>query len=253
MKTALITGASAGLGAEFVRQLPDAFPEIEAVWLIARRTDKLEEVSSVLPQRMTVRLLSLDLCAEESIPALEALLREQQPEIALLVNNAGCGYHGNLGETDTNKLTRTVDLDIRALTAVTNVTLPYMASGSRIINISSIASFCPNPGMTVYSASKAYVSAFSRGLLEEVRPRGIRVTAVCPSPMRTEFLDIGGITGNSRMFEVLPYCVPEQVVRGAYRAAKAGRAVYTPKLFFKFYRVLAKLLPQAWMVKLAKT
>ena len=148
----------------------------------------------------------------------------------LLVNNAGCGYLGNVGEGELADQTRMADLNIRALTAVTHLVLPYMGKGGRIVNVSSIASFCPNPRMTVYSSTKAYVSSFSRGLGEEVRPRGITVTAVCPGPMATEFLDVGGIKGNSKTFEVLPYCDPVKVVAGTYAAAKAGRAVYTLSL-----------------------
>ena len=146
-----------------------------------------------------------------------------------------------------------VDLNIRALTAVTRLVLPYMAQGGRIINISSIASFVPNARMSVYSASKAYVSFLSRGLYEELKPRGISVTAVCPGPMATEFLSVGRISGNSKTFDRLPYCDPVKVVRGALRASKARRAVYTPRGFYKFYRVLSGLVPHAILVHAAKT
>jgi len=146
-----------------------------------------------------------------------------------------------------------VDLNIRALTAVTNIALPYIVNGGRIINMSSIASFCPNPRMTVYSASKSYVSAFSRGLGEELIPRGIKVTAICSGPLDTGFLDIAGIRGKSKTFDILPFCEPEKVVRGAYAASKAGRSVYTPRAFFKLYRFIAKILPQSIMVKFTKT
>ncbi|MBQ2696057.1 MAG: SDR family NAD(P)-dependent oxidoreductase, partial [Clostridia bacterium] len=122
-----------------------------------------------------------------------------------------------------------------------------------IVNISSIASFCPNARMTVYSSTKAYVSSFTRGLAEEVRPAGISVTAVCPGPMSTEFLAVGNITGNSKMFATLPYDVPKKVAYGALKAAKKGRVFYTPHPFFKCYRILAKLLPHALVAKLCKT
>ena len=252
MKTAVITGASAGLGLEFVRQLEGAFPEVECVWLIARNADKLEAAAKLL-SRVQVKILPLDLCLESSFDELSAVLEAEKPEVTLLINNAGCGYLGNVGETALNIQTRTVDLNVRALTAVTHVTVPYMVRGGRIINVSSIASFCPNPRMTVYSSTKAYVSSFSRGLGEELKPKGVTVTAVCSGPMATEFLDIGGIAGNSKTFDTLPYCEPAKVVAGAYRAARAGRAVHTPKGFYKLYRGLAKVLPQRLMIKFAKT
>ena len=169
MKTAIITGASSGLGQEFVRQLADVFPEIEAYWLIARRADRLEEVAESLPDKQ-VECLPLDLCDLMSFSTLQEKLTAERPEVALLINNAGCGYLGNLGEMPTATQTRMVDLNLRALTAVTNMATPFMTRGSRILNVSSIASFCPNPRMTVYSASKAYVSAFTVGLAEVPRP-----------------------------------------------------------------------------------
>lgn len=252
MKTAIITGASAGLGQEIVRQLGDVFPEIECYWLIARRADRLESLAISLPGKATV-CLPLDLCDPMSFVRLQEKLAEDRPEVCLLVNNAGCGYLGLIGEADTASQTRMVDLNLRALTAVTNMTVPYMPRGGRILNVSSIASFCPNPRMTVYSASKAYVSAYTVGAAEELRSRGVTVTAVCPGPMATEFLEVGNIAGNSRMFETLPYCDQVRVAAGALRAAREGRTIYTPRLFYKFYRLLAKVTPVKLMVKFAKT
>jgi len=252
MKTAVITGASAGLGVEFVRQLADVYPEVERYWLIARRLDRLEALAATVSGKQ-VECLPLDLCDPASFDAYQAKLESEKPEVVLLINNAGCGYLGNLGEMDTASQTRMIDLNLRALTAITNITIPHMVPGGSILNVSSIASFCPNPRMTVYSSSKAYVSAFTVGLAEELKSRNITVTAVCPGPMKTEFLDVGGIAGNSKTFELLPYCDQVQVVGGALRAARAGRTIYTPKLFYKFYRVLAKVLPVKLMVKLTGT
>ena len=252
MKTAIITGASSGLGREFVRQIADVFPEVESYWLIARRADRLAEIAETLPGK-TVACLPLDLCDAMSFMAYQEKLTAEQPEVVLLVNNAGCGYLGNVGEMDTASQTRMVDLNVRALTAITNMTVPYMAPGGHILNVSSIASFCPNPRMTVYSSTKAYVSSFTIGIAEELRARGVTATAVCPAPMKTEFLDVGGIAGKSRTFEVLPYCDQVQVAGGALRAAKAGRTIYTPRLFYKFYRALAKITPVKLMVKFTKT
>lgn len=252
MRTAIVTGASSGLGREFVRQIADVFPEIECYWLIARRTDRLTEIAEMMPDKQ-VECLSLDLCDTMSFMALQEKLAAERPEIALLVNNAGCGYLGNIGEVDTASQTRMIDLNLRALTAVTNITVPFMSPGGCILNVSSIASFCPNPRMTVYSASKAYVTAYTVGAAEELKAKGITVTAVCPGPMDTEFLGIGNIKGNSKMFEMLPYCDQVRVAGGALRATRAGRTIYTPKLFYKTYRVLAKVLPVKLMVKFAKT
>lgn len=252
MKTAIITGASAGLGLQFVAQLEENFPEIGCVWLISRSADKLEKAAALL-KRTKAKILPLDLCSKADIERFSDELKSEKPDLYLLVNNAGCGNLANVGDTDWRVQTRMVDLNIRALTAVTSICVPYIARGGRIINVSSIASFCPNPRMTVYSSSKAYVSSFSRGLGEELKHRGIKVTAVCSGPMGTEFLDIAGIRGNSKTFDTLPWCEPAKVVRGTYAASKAGRNVHTPRAFFKLYRVIAKILPQCIMVKFAKT
>ena len=252
MKIAIVTGASSGLGREIVRQMEAVFPEIEQYWLIARRQNRLKELAASLPEGRA-ECLPLDLCDPMSFITLQEKLAAEQPKVALLVNNAGCGYLGNIGEVETATQTRMIDLNLRALTAVTNITVPFMAPGSRILNVSSIAAFCPTPRMTVYSASKSYVSAFTIGLAEELKPKGITATAVCPAPMQTEFLEAGRIAGNSRMFETLPYCDQVQVAGGALRAARAGRTIYTPKLFYKFYRLVAKVTPVKLMVKFTKT
>lgn len=250
MKTAIITGASAGLGLEFVHQIHEHFPEIECCWLIARRTERLDAVSV---SGVTLFPISMDLTAPEAVSQLQTLLKEKKPEVTLLVGNAGCGYLGNFDESDLSEQLRMLDLNIRALTAITHTVLPYMPQGSRIINISSIASFVPNPRMTIYSSTKAYVSAFSRGLHQELRPRSISVTAVCSGPMDTDFIRLGRIKGNSRTFDILPYCDPKKVVRGALKAAKKGKAVYTPRAFYKLYRVFSALIPHRLLIHAAKT
>ncbi len=250
MKTAIITGASTGVGLEFVKQIRDVFPEITEYWVIARRLDRLEAIS--VPS-VIIKPLALDLTADEAIPALLAELEAKNPTVSLLVGNAGCGYLGNFDESPMDEQLRMVDLNIRALTAVTRAVLPYMENGGRIINMSSIASFVPNPRMTIYSATKSFVSAFSRGLHEELKPRNISVTAICSGPMDTEFIRLGRIKGQSKTFDVLPYCDPVKVVRGGLLAAKKRQAVHTPKALYKLYRVLGALIPHAIFIKFAKT
>ena len=251
MKTAIITGASAGLGLEFLKAAPKYFPDVDEFWLIARRKEKLEEAAALINK--PCHILPLDLTARDSYTRLAEELAAKKPDVVLLINNSGCGFLGNVGEGDLDKQLQMVDLNLRGLTAVTHVVLPYMKEGGRIINVSSIASFCPNSRMTVYSAGKSYVTAFSYGIGEELRARKITSTAVCPGPMDTEFIYLGDIKGKSKTFDTLPYCIPEQVVRGSLRAAKKGKAVYTPKLLYKLYRVLSALLPNALFVKFAGT
>ena len=126
---AVVTGASSGVGREFVRQIEQVFPEIECYWLIARRGDRLEEMAKTLTGK-TVVCFPLDLCDSMSFLAYQEKLRGEQPEVVLLINNAGCGYLGNVGQTELASQTRMVDLNVRALTAITHMTVPYM--GGRI-------------------------------------------------------------------------------------------------------------------------
>lgn len=252
MASIIITGASAGLGRCLARAAAKEFPEIDEYWLIARREDKLKEAAAELSGKKIV-ILPLDLCDTASFDVLEAELKARGTDVKMLVNNCGCGYLNNVGDGALEDQTRMIDLNVRALTAVTHIVLAHMSSGAKIINISSIASFCPNPRMTVYSSTKAYVTAFTKGISCELRPKGITATAVCPGPMDTEFIYLGGIKGKSKMFDTLPYCDPERVALGAIRAAKKGRVMYTPKMFYKFYRFLAKILPTKLVMKLAKT
>ena len=251
MKIAIITGASAGLGAEFVKRIHSHYPDIEELWLIARREDKLREAAEL--SSIPSKIIPLDLTLDKSYITLSDMLEAEGADVRLLINNSGCGYLGNVGEGDLIRHTRTVDLNVRGLTAVTHVTIPHMTRGSAIVNISSIASFCPNPRMSTYSSTKAYVTSFTFGIAEELRPLGITATAVCSGPMDTDFIYLGEIRGQSKTFETLPYCDPAKVAEGALRAAKKGRTIYTPRAFYKFYRVLAKLLPTKLMIKFAKT
>ena len=250
MKTAIITGASSGLGREFLSLIHGTFPEIEEYWLIARRAEQLTDCS--VPG-VRLRLLALDLTSRDDLNTLQGTLADSAPQVELLINCAGCGYLGNFADGSLSEQSRMLELNVQALTAVTHMTLPYFAQGGRIINISSIASFVPNVRMTVYSATKAYVSFFSRGLHEELKPRKISVTAVCPGPMDTEFIRTGRIKGRSKTFDILPYCIPRKVAAGALKAAKKRKAVYTPKAFYKFYRVLSGLIPHAILLHAAKT
>jgi short-subunit dehydrogenase len=182
------------------------------------------------------------------------MLESEKPEVKVLVNNAGFGTLGNFDEMEMFSQTRMIDLNNRAMTAMTSAALPFMTKGSFIVNVCSIASFAPNPRMTVYCSTKAYVLSFSKSLRFELKKKGINVLAVCPGPMDTEFLPAAGIEkGASHTFDTLPRVNPAKAAeRSLYHAAK-GRGIYTPRLFFKFYRFLAKVLPHGIVMHMSKT
>ena len=250
MKTAIITGASSGLGREFALKLKDHFPEIDEIWLVARRRDRLESLAAEI-KGVKCRALDMDITCEAGLEKLKAQLCGA--DVRLLINNAGRGTLGDFDGMDPAGQLSMVDLNVRALTAVTRLVLDHMSDGGSIINISSIASFVPNARMAVYSASKYYVRAFSRALGMELRSRRIGVTAVCPGPMSTEFLALAGISGNSKTFDMLPRVPAEKVAAGSLNAARRKRPVYTPGAFYKFYRVLSALVPDTILMWFART
>ena len=252
MKTVVITGASCGLGEEYLKQVISQMPDVEEIWLVARRLEKLEMLASRFAGQR-IRCLPLDLTDTNSFETYQRELEAAKPQIALLINNAGCGKLGLVAEANCAEQAAMVDLNCRALTAVTVLSLPFMEKGSAILNVSSIASFAPTPRMTVYSATKAYVSAFSKSLGEELRPRGITVLTVCPGPMATNFLEVADIVGRSRTFETLPYCHPAIVAEKSLARLLRGKRWYTNRLLYKFYRVLCKLLPHSLVMKFSKT
>lgn len=251
MNIAIITGASAGLGQAFFDSIVKRYPDLEQIWLIARRADRLAAMAEGCP--IPVEVFPLDLTAEASYEAFEARLAAEKPAVRIFINNAGLGELNDMIDSDWKTQIRMVDLNCRGLTAMATAVLPYMAKGGFIINIASIAAFAPNARMTVYSATKAFDLHLSRGLREELRPRGVNVLAVCPGPMATEFLTVADIKGRSKTFERLPYCDPKRVADRAVVKAAAGCGVYTPTAFFKFYRILVKILPTALVIKLCKT
>ncbi len=253
MNTAIITGASSGLGKEYVLAAAKKYTDIKEFWLIARRTELLEEIKSVLPADLSVKIIPMDLNDRATTREFKTLLEQEKPDIKLLINNAGFGKLGNVWEIDADVQRDMVDLNCGALTALTAVAIPYMSAGSGILNVCSIASFVPNPRMTVYSSTKAYVMSFSRALREELKSKKINVLAVCPGPMSTEFLSRAHISkGASKTFDTLPYCNPKTVAEKSLSALRKGKAVYTNRFLYKLYRVIGKLTPKCIMMKFAK-
>ena len=246
---AVVTGASSGIGAEFCRAL-DA-EGLDSIWLVARRADRLESLASELSTPCVV--IPADLTDRGQLSDFVDRIGSSGERVGYLVNCAGVGRFGETWDLSSDETLSMIDLNVSALTEMCRGCIPCMGSGSHIINVCSASAYLPLEGLNVYSATKAYVSAFTLGLSEELKKKGVTVTAVCPGPMETEFLDVGRISGNSRTFAMLPYCDQVRVAGGTLRAAKAGRTIYTPRLFYKTYRLLAKVTPAKLMMKLTKT
>lgn len=252
MKIAIVTGASSGLGTEFALEIERQRKEIEEIWLIARRADKLEEVAKKIKTR--TKIVPLDITDSEALGEYSNLLKENSADVKLLINNAGYGKLGNFDELTAEDNGGMVRLNCEALTVITALTLPFMSENSEIINSCSIASFAPNTRMAVYCSTKAYVMSLSRALRCELKSRKINCLAACPGPMDTEFLGIAGIEkGTSHTFDTLPRVNPNTMAKKSLVASSRKKAVYTNRLFFKFYRLLAKILPHSLVMKMAAT
>ncbi len=184
MNIAVITGASSGMGRQFAIQLSQA-EKFDEMWVIARRKEALDRLSQEIS--CPLRPISLDLTDPRSFETYKALLEQEKPQVRVLVNAAGFGKFGEAMEIPLAENFSMVDLNCKALLAMTQLTVPYMAPGSRIVELDSLSAFQPVPYITVYGATKAFVLSYSRALNQELKPRGIRVMAVSPGWVRTEF------------------------------------------------------------------
>lgn len=184
MKIAIVTGASSGMGKEFVLQL-SKYVQVDEIWAIARREDALKTLQAAVP----VRPVPLDLCDSASFGRLAALLEAEKPDVKLLVNAAGFGKMGRYDRIPVEEECRMIDLNCKALVAVTRLVLPYMRAGSHILQLDSLSAFQPVPYLTTYGATKSFVLSYSRAMNRELKPSGIRMMSMNPGWVKTEFFN----------------------------------------------------------------
>ena len=223
MKNAVVTGASSGMGREFVYAL-DRDEEFDELWVIARREERLSALQEKC--RAKLRPIVLDLQKRESYGVYQALLEQEKPEIAVLVNAAGFGLFGAFMDMDMNRQLDIIDLNSRALTAMCYMSVPYI---------------------NVYGASKAYVLNFSRALGVELKGRGIRVMAVCPGWITTEFFDHAIHDDTISYFN--RYYPPEQVIEKALKDMKKGKNASVLGFPERVQVLLVKHLPVSFVMK----
>lgn len=247
MRIAVITGASSGIGREFAVQLARE-AELDALWVIARREERLRELAQELS--LPVRALPMDLTKPESIDALERLLAQEKPEVAVLVCAAGYGKIGDYSRVSRRELDDMIDLNARAAVDVTMACLPHMHAGARILEICSTAAFQPFPYLNVYAASKAFLYRYARALRVELLPRRIAVTAVCPYWVKgTGFIPIAKKTDADTAIRHFPLAsTAPRVVARALRDSRLRLPVSTPGPVCAVHRVAAKLIPSELMM-----
>jgi short-subunit dehydrogenase len=242
---ALVTGASAGLGVEFARQLSRRGHRLV---LAARRKERLDTLAAELGNARTV---AIDLSARGAAAKLMKDIADAGERVELLVNNAGFGLHGRFDKADPKRLRQMVDLNCGTLTDLCRAVLPDMVErrSGGIINVASTAAFQPGPGMAVYFASKAYVLSLSEALHEEVRRFGVKVTALCPGPTRTEFGEVAGFKGNGA-FDRWSMDATD-VVRIGLDALDSNKAVAITGAVNKVGAFSTRLAPRALVRKIA--
>lgn len=246
MNITIITGASSGLGMEFARQLDNIFRNMDEIWLIARRKDRLEELAGQLQRR--ARIFAFDVTDDAALASFREELKKEQPCVRMLINCAGFGLLGDFADLSIKEQMDMLQVNCAALTKMTHMCIPYMKRQSRIIQLASSAAFLPQKGFAVYAATKSYVLSFSRALGAELKKRGIYVTAVCPGPVSTEFFDIAEKYQGRLSVKNLALVSADGVVRDAIRASVNKRpvAVYSPLI--KAFELLSKLLPHSLML-----
>ena len=246
MQIAIITGASSGLGKVFFEKVVERYPQLDEYWVIARSENKLKELAEQHPQ-LNVRVLPLDLSDTKSFQKLDEVLKEQNPDIRVLINNAGYDKPGLFREMSHKDIISLINLNAMGTTMISRCCLPYMHEGSYQIITGSIGSFAPLPWRAVYSASKAYVRFLARALHEEERKRGVNIMLLSPGKMDTAMFHQNST--DSGNMSIQPYLDLDKVTVKALEKAERGCANYTPMAFYKVYRVLAKIVPSAIMVK----
>jgi len=251
--SALITGASSGIGREFARQLAKCARRIV---LVARRSERLANLRDELLNQnpnLDVHVRVVDLTDNAQIESLIDSLARDKVDVDLLINNAGLGDSGPFATSDPIRNEQMGLVNVMALTSLTRRFLPHMVAKRRggILNVSSSAGFLPIPGDAVYAATKAYVTSFSEALRAELRGKGVSVCAVCPGPVRTEFQEVAKRPGGQpEMGSKIFFVSVRQVARAGLAALEADRPVVIPGFAMKFAMFLSRLMPMP-VVRLA--
>lgn len=245
MNIAVISGASSGMGREFVIQL-DKQQDFDEIWVIARRKERLQELATLTKAK--IRPIALDLTSNECIDEYAKMLEAEKPNVKVLVNASGFGKFGTFTDMKLDDLYGMVDLNSRSLVGMTYVTLPFMKDGSCIYQVDSLSSFQPVPYIATYGATKAFVLSFSRALNVELKKRGIKVMAVCPGWVKTEFFDRAVYDDTIVYYN--KFFTPDQVITRALRDMKKGKDVSICGASVRTQVFFTKLLPHKLIMKI---
>ncbi|MBR5439239.1 MAG: SDR family NAD(P)-dependent oxidoreductase [Clostridia bacterium] len=245
MNIAIITGASSGMGKEFVIQA-DARYQLDEIWVIARRTERLLELQDEVKTKIVP--LSLDLTKTESFETLKQKLEEENPNVKLFVNSSGFGKFATFTESNIESNANMCDLNLKAMIMATQIVLPFIHEGGKIIEVGSLSSFEPVPHLSVYAATKAAVLSFTRALAHELKPKKIRVLCLCPYWVKTEFFLRADEKEKMKKFDAMYEA--DFVVKVAYNALDKTKKDYVvPGAYAKLLRAMAKIVSHKFMMR----
>jgi short-subunit dehydrogenase len=251
--TALITGASAGIGEATARELA---ARGHGVTLVARREDRLRSLADELSERFDIRAeaIGADLGSATARADLLRRIDELGLEVEVLVNNAGFGGGEDFVDTDRERLMSMVELNCMALLDLQAAYLPRMVERGRgaVINIASTAAFQPLPGTATYAATKAFVLSLSEAVHEELKGTGVTLTAVCPGPVKTEFMDVAGLTAAEDQLPGVFWLSAESVAKAAVEAAEDGKRAIVPGLLNRAGAITGQHAPRMLALPFAK-
>ena len=255
-KICIITGGSSGMGVCFAQQLLH-FREFDEMWLIARRIEKLQEVSDKLNESIKInnssvkiRCIQGDLSGKDGVEFVKNLLKEEKLHqdfiIDTLVNNAGYGTYGTFENTSLERQLGMVDLNVYSLTGICYEALPFLTKGSLVINVASLASFAPLGNFGVYGATKAYVYSFSLALAAELEPKGIFVETLCPGPVDTEFANVASLGARKVVKDGKS---PDKVVAHCLKSISRRKYISIMALKWKFKAFMSRFISKIWFAR----
>lgn len=244
---AIITGASSGMGKELAIQISKEY-KFDELWAISRDIVKLEALKEVV--NCPIKAISLDLTQNDSFCEYSKILSTEKPNVVFLANCSGYGKFGNYEDIPVSESMGMIDLNCKALVMTTELTLPYMESGARIIQLDSLSAFQPVPYLNVYAASKAFVLSYSRALNAELKNRNIKVMAVCPGWVKTDFFNRATATNKNAITYFNVMYEAKDVIKTAIKDLKRGKDLSIHGFKVKMQVLLVKHLPHKLVMKI---
>lgn len=249
---AIVTGASSGMGREMVKLIIEKKEKVDEIWVLGRRRDRLVSLQDQYPGTV-FRPVIIDLTSKEERVSFGQLLDREKPEVRIFIHAAGFGIMGKIHEIPVSESEEMVDVNIQSCVSLTQYILPYMKEGGQMVYYASSAAFLPQPGFAVYAACKAFVLSYVRALRAECRHRRLRITAVCPGAVKTEFLDRAAAGRQLPAYKKLVMADAAAVAGKAWEDNRRDREISVYGILMKLFRVGTKIIPHACFLKFLGT